>query len=146
MLVPRRAAEQFSVRAAGDIVVGDTILFTERLLVDRGGNGALLGEPARGSARPLASNANRGNCRSRNATGPQHVGDRTVAAHVVAEAHYTKKGVRELRLEIVWCTVSSHDAAPYVLRPGDVTQRDAAHVIQFQTFRQPWVDEHKRLP
>ena len=57
MLVPRRAAEQFSVRAAGDIVVGDTILFTERLLVDRGGNGALLGEPARGAARPLASNA-----------------------------------------------------------------------------------------
>jgi hypothetical protein len=76
MLVPRRAAEQFSVRAAGDIVVGDTILFTERLLVDRGGNGALLGEPARGSARPLASNANRGNCRSRNATGPQHVGSK----------------------------------------------------------------------
>jgi len=56
-LVPRRAAEQFSVDAAGDIVVGDTILFTERLLVDRGGCGALLGEPARGSARPLASNA-----------------------------------------------------------------------------------------
>ena len=77
---------------------------------------------------------------------PTQVGDRTVAAHVVAEAHYTKKGVRELRLEIVWCTVSSHDAARYVLRPGDVTQRDAAHVIQFQTFRQPWVDEHKRLP
>ena len=76
MLVPRRAAEQFSVRAAGDIVVGDTILFPERLLVDRGGNGALLGEPARGSARPLASNANRGNCRSRNATGPQHVGSK----------------------------------------------------------------------
>ena len=77
---------------------------------------------------------------------PTQVGDRTVAAHVVAEAHYTKKGVRELRLEIVWCTVSSHDAARYVLRPGDVTQRDAAHVIQFQAFRQPWVDEHKRLP
>ena len=57
-----------------------------------------------------------------------------------------KKGVRELRLEIVWCTVSSHDAARYVLRPGDVTQRDAAHVIQFQAFRQPGVDEHKRLP
>ena len=41
---------------------------------------------------------------------PTQVGDRTVA-HVVAEAHYTKKGVRELRLEIVWCTVSSHGAA-----------------------------------
>ena len=76
MLVPRRAAEQFSVGAAGDIVVGDTILFTERLLVDRGGNGALLGEPARGAARPLVSYANRGNCRSRNATGPQHVGSK----------------------------------------------------------------------
>ena len=65
---------------------------------------------------------------------PTQVGDRTVAAHVVAEAHYTKKGVRELRLEIVSSTVSTHDPARYVLRPGDVTQRDAAHVIQFRPF------------
>mmetsp|Transcript_7381 Transcript_7381/g.22672 ORF Transcript_7381/g.22672 Transcript_7381/m.22672 type:complete len:165 (-) Transcript_7381:575-1069(-) len=35
ILAPRRAGEQFSIDAAGDLVVGDTVLFTERLLIDR---------------------------------------------------------------------------------------------------------------
>jgi hypothetical protein len=31
-----------------------------------------------------------------------------------------------------------------LLRPGDVVQRDAGHTLQFETFRCPWTDEHKR--
>ena len=55
-----------------------------------------------------------------------------------------KKAARELRMQVVWCTVSNRDAAPYLLRPGDVVQRDAGHTLQFETFRCPWTDEHKR--
>ena len=80
--------------------------------------------------------------------GPRHIGDRTIAAHVLAEGFYAsshaKKDTRDLRVQIVWSTVSHHEATPYLLRPGDVVQRDAAHVLQFEVFRCRWTDEHKR--
>ena len=145
-LIPRRAAEQFCVDTHGDVVVGDTILFTERLLV--GGKAQLLGEPSRGSSKLNREGSLSGDRKQKDAVGPKHIGDRTIAAHVIAESFYavahSKKDMRELRVEIVWCTVSNHEAAPYLLRPGDVVQRDAAHVLQFEVFRCTWTEEHKR--
>mmetsp|Transcript_22515 Transcript_22515/g.67567 ORF Transcript_22515/g.67567 Transcript_22515/m.67567 type:complete len:350 (+) Transcript_22515:3815-4864(+) len=148
-LIPRRAVEQFSLDAAGDIVVGDTILFTERIIVDRA-TGVLIGEPARGSVKSSCGAMSNGDRRSRNACGPKHIGDRTIAAHILAESFYAPKyakqqEVRELRIQVVWCTISSNETAQYALQAGDVIQRAAAHILQFETFRCPWLDEHRRL-
>mmetsp|Transcript_19564 Transcript_19564/g.60320 ORF Transcript_19564/g.60320 Transcript_19564/m.60320 type:complete len:242 (-) Transcript_19564:294-1019(-) len=70
-----------------------------------GAGGALLGEPARGRA-ALRTNADlNASHRLRDAGAGKHVGDRTIAAHVLAEAHYKtssslKKDIRELRLQV----------------------------------------------
>jgi len=148
-LIPRRAVEQFPLDAAGDIVVGDTVLFTERIILDRG-TGALIGEPARGAVKSRCSDVATDDRLSRNARGPKHIGDRTIAAHILAESFYApsytkQREVRELRMQVVWCTISANEAAPYAKQAGDVIQRSAAHILQFETFRCPWLDEHRRL-
>lgn len=158
-LVARKAAEQFTrdCGTTGDVVVGDTILFTERLFLDLSAN-KLIGEPARGGL-PQQSSAHANGTSSINTCSTtlikqedgHHVGDRTIAGHVVAEAYYPsllnrKKGEksRDLRIQVVWCTTSTHVASSFHLRNGEVIQRLASHVTQFQTFRTLWEDEEHR--
>lgn len=152
-LVPRKAAEQFTRDCGrlGDVVVGDTILFSERLYVDAA-TGKLCGEAARGgidqgaAALPLRPNV----ASVVVGTSNKHIGDRTIAGHVVAEAFYrsaqARKDARDLRIQIVWCTTSNDAASAFHLRNGEVIQRLAGHVTQFHTFRTPWEDEEHRRP
>ena len=172
-LSPKRAAEQFTLDTDCDVAVGDTILFTERLHVEKA-TGALVGQPARGgkleraphnrgiSQRAAAAQRQHKDSQHRRlnqqlpggraSCAQRHVGDRTVAAHVLAETWYAVstassfrvKERRELRLQVCWCTVSTNEASNFQLAQGDVLQRDAQHITQFEVFRAPWVDEPKR--
>mmetsp|Transcript_24556 Transcript_24556/g.84746 ORF Transcript_24556/g.84746 Transcript_24556/m.84746 type:complete len:87 (-) Transcript_24556:39-299(-) len=68
----------------------------------------------------------------------------TVLSQSLYQSQSSKRSRRELRLQVAWSTVSSHQAVPFELKNGDVVQRDIAHVLQFETFRLPWHDEAKR--
>merc|ERR1712167_500806 len=81
-LQPKNAHEVFTVDCTDDIVVGDTILFTERLYVDK--DGQLVDNP---EGRQSGKAGGSGTAQGRN------VGRR-----------------RDLRLEVIWSTVSTKEA------------------------------------
>merc|ERR1711998_443605 len=87
-LQPRNAHEVFTVDCTDDIVVGDTILFTERLYVDREGQ---LVDTAEGRQLAKASRAMAASVESFLAGGArgkaQFIGERTVAARVLKDAY-----------------------------------------------------------
>lgn len=160
MLQPKNAHEVFTVDCTDDIVVGDTILFTERLFVDKDGQ---LVENAEGRQ---AAKANRviatsvesflaGGARSK----AQFIGERTIAARVLKDA-YRSAGVavssgtmqgrsasrrRDLRLEVIWSTVSTKEAVPHILNKETLVEREQARIFQFETFRVLWHEENRRL-
>ena len=53
---------------------------------------------------------------------------------------------RTLRLEVLWCTVSSSLAAEHVLNKGSVLERDEANLSEYEMYRTEWRDEAGRLP
>ncbi|KAG5189304.1 hypothetical protein JKP88DRAFT_302157 [Tribonema minus] len=77
---PALAAEQFPVDCNGDIAVGDTIIFTERLYIDgtEFGSGRLHLSVA-SSASSMAGG------------GGEFIGERTVAAHVIKDSYLSMK-------------------------------------------------------
>lgn len=157
-LVPSNADKFFTIECTGDVVVGDTILFTERLYVTKDGKIT----PSENmttftrSGRPETSQP--GGSKS---TG-QYIGERTIAAHVLKDTYrsshqtqqvglakplsrYQSTNVqRTLRLQVVWSTVSTEEELE--LRKDMIIQRDAERISEFETFRVPWHHEQGRLP
>mmetsp|Transcript_30011 Transcript_30011/g.38741 ORF Transcript_30011/g.38741 Transcript_30011/m.38741 type:complete len:1575 (+) Transcript_30011:1304-6028(+) len=144
-LRPANAHEHFTVECRGDVVVGDTIICTEQLMVDS--NGKL-------------AKGNRKLHQSRQRTkGQSHltlVGERTIAAHVMKDVYRSPKHTQELgvssstsrilRLEVIWTTCSSEEAEVFLLAKGDIVERDEDYLAMFEMFRKEWADESKRLP
>lgn len=106
ILKPSNAASHFTIECCevGDVVMGDTVLFSERLV--RGENGKIMGQDAnqRGGLSASAS------VYSLATTGgsSEPVGERTVAARVVGIAQHDKYG-NVLTMVVVWCTVQLYE-------------------------------------
>ena len=150
-LQPKNADEFFTIECTGDVVVGDTILFTERLYIGR--DGKLLT-----SSNPLAFTRSLGASGSKPESRlGRYVGERTIAASVLKDIyrsprHTIEVGVakpisrRMLRLEVIWSTVSTEEACDHVLRRDAIIQMDEEQIFEFETFRVPWAEEEARLP
>jgi len=152
-LQPKNAHEVFTVDCTDDIVVGDTILFTEKLYVDKDGR---LVENADGrqsakNNRPMAMSVESflaGGARGK----AQFIGERTVAARVLKDA-YRSAGIasrgtsrrRDLRLEVIWSTVSTKEAVAHILNKETLIEREQARIFLYECFRCLWVEENRRL-
>lgn len=170
-LTPRNALDTFQLMC-GDhndpVVVGDTILFSEKLYVD--GNGHLVHSSRRRGGHGASSSrlALSGGAGSSSREGPRYIGERTIAARVLSECWTSSKlramqrngqklpagkgtrperGLqRELRLEVVWCTVQKPDEAKDFMIPRDKMEtRMWRDLTQFEILRTKWVDDDARL-
>ena len=151
ILRPANAHEHFTIECRGDVSVGDTIVCTEQLLVGRDGK--------------LAKSSGNVTHRSiRFGDPPQQprdesvvfVGERTIAARVCKDSHRSAQhardvgakasGSRVLRMEVIWSTVSSDEAGAFVLRAGEVIEREESALFEFEVFRTEWKEEARRVP
>eukprot|EP00619_Florenciella_sp_RCC1007_P000771 CAMPEP_0205912632 /NCGR_PEP_ID=MMETSP1325-20131115/5977_1 /ASSEMBLY_ACC=CAM_ASM_000708 /TAXON_ID=236786 /ORGANISM="Florenciella sp., Strain RCC1007" /LENGTH=661 /DNA_ID=CAMNT_0053279371 /DNA_START=1 /DNA_END=1986 /DNA_ORIENTATION=- len=141
-LQPKNADEFFTIECTGDVVVGDTILFTERLYIGRDGKLLTSSNPL-AFTRSLGADGSRGESRL-----GRYVGERTIAASVLKDIyrsprHTLEVGVakpisrRMLRLEVIWSTVSTEEACDHVLRKDAIIQMDEEQIFEFETFRVP---------
>ncbi|KAG2528404.1 hypothetical protein JM16_002818 [Phytophthora kernoviae] len=171
---PAGAAEYFTIECGpeeGDLVLGDTVLFCERLIrrstdIDRAfGNSSSL---AQASVYSVTSSTG----------GSEAVGERTVAAKVVGVSQHPRHG-NVLALTVVWSTVqlynveatatasrhggtsigrkkrmasvhtSSRELATsggYALATDLKISRPEKNLYRFDTFRAEWEDESARYP
>ena len=150
-LRPANAHEHFSVECSGDVVVGDTIIFTEQLFV--GHDGKLMKS---GNGFAYQSIRGRGGGEKMRRAADRFVGERTIAAQVSKDSYRSPQHTKEfgvpkstptrmLRLEVIWSTCSSEEAAVFVLGKDNIIERDQDVLFQFETFRVEWNEEARRL-
>jgi Ca2+-binding EF-hand superfamily protein len=150
-LRPANAHEYFSVECSGDVVVGDTIIFTEQLFV--GPDGKLLKNGNSLVYQSIRGKSSRGDKRCGI---DRFVGERTIAAQVSKDSYRSPQHTKEygvpkstltrmLRLEVIWSTCSSEEAAVFVLGKDQIIERDQGAIFQFETFRVEWKEEARRL-
>ena len=166
-ITPKNADNVFIKECTGDICVGDTILFTERLFandgaVAAGGDATGLNNHNRGSKSHMRMDMSVTSLGSRMDDAPQgvYIGERTVAAHVVRDNFRSERDTltssnvgsnkynrrRRLGLEIIWQRASPKEAcAPYDYKRGEVVEKRLSHLEQFEVFRCEWIEEGKRI-
>ena len=133
----KNAANVFTVMCTEDVVVGDTILFQEKVYSKTGSADSKGKRGRKGSRRPSAADAD--------GTDPFAVCERTVAAQVVGEAPGGKRiGARVLSMEVMFTTVSKKDCDQYKIKPGVKISRSEREVFKFETHRARWVQEDAR--
>ncbi|KAL3657919.1 hypothetical protein V7S43_017118 [Phytophthora oleae] len=174
---PAGAADYFTVECGpeeGDLVLGDTVLFCERLMrrntdVDR------FSKPSSGLAQASVYSV------TSSTGGAEAVGERTVAAKVVGISRHPRHG-NVLTLAVVWCTVQLYNQEPletasrrsrtstsgrkkvasihttsrdlvamasadgYMLSADLKITRPERNLYRFDTFRTEWEDEAARYP
>lgn len=167
-LRPSNASSTFIIECTQDIVVGDTILFTERLFVNS--SGKLVEPGANSAARNLGGTTTSTHFRgdvsissvnsrvtiasasSTQGLAGSFVGERTVAARVVRDNYRAIRKAdgslagRRLGLEVVWQTSTTNSCKPFDLQPGAVMERAEASITQFEVYRTPWEQELLRKP
>ncbi|RQM20468.1 hypothetical protein B5M09_010545 [Aphanomyces astaci] len=141
---PAVAAEMFKVEVGGpgQMVIGDTILFTERLFLGDKGNVVEDEERRRGKSKPSSHHA-----------GHECVGERTIAARVTKFVVDSLAVRTVVMLDVVWSTVLFYDqlhqktmAAAATLQPDIKLARGEGAILKYETFRLPWQDEVARNP
>ncbi len=170
---PENAAEQFTMDCNGDVSVGDSVIFTERLYVDARGNlivsGSMDGphstsDDSRTRKPRLNGNFSHPAISVTRAFGGEFIGEGTVAGHLLSDSFLRmyRKDIAEggsgviaydhaamlqrcLRLEVVWSTVSQANADEFRLKRGTIIERTEIYLSQFEMFRTSWVDETRRL-
>ncbi|GMF26584.1 unnamed protein product [Phytophthora lilii] len=175
---PAGAADYFTIECGpeeGDLVLGDTVLFSERLMrrtvdaIDR------YSKPSSGLAQASIYSV------TSSTGGAEAIGERTVAAKVVGISRHPRHG-NVLALTVVWCTVqlynvessatasrrggtsisgrrrmvsihtSSRELAAmastdgYSLATDLKISRPERNLYRFDTFRAEWEDEAARYP
>lgn len=149
VLRPSNAADHFTVECCdeGDIVAGDTILFSERIV--RSESGKIVGEESSSRANAATSSSRAAALNNSSVysvaslsgsamgSGGEPVGERTVAARVVSVKLHEKYG-NVVTMVVVWCTVQLYeDALPKSTRAmsaaavkalANKTQRTAASI------------------
>ncbi len=172
---PENAAEQFTMDCNGDVSVGDSVIFTEKLYVNASRSSLIVSKPMDG---PHSTPDNRTRKIKLNgssfshpaisvttkAHGGEFIGERTVAGHLLSDSFLRMRrkdiaeggsGViaydhaamseRTLRLEVIWSTVSQANADKFRMSRGTIIERTEIFLSQFEMFRAPWVDETRRL-
>ena len=132
----KNAANVFTVMCTEDVVVGDTVLFQEKVYSKAGSADAGGRKGRRGSRRP--SKADDGG-------DPFAVCERTVAAAVVGETADGKRaGARVLSMEVMFTTVSKKDCEQYKIKTGVKIARSEREIYKFETHRARWIQEQSR--
>ncbi len=148
----KNANTYFTVDCTGDICVGDTILFSERLYI-KPKQTSITNKNVNQSVASLLEDGT-------DAEGV-YIGERTIAAFVVKDNYKTIRDhlaasnitpldgkrfakYRNLWLEIVWQKSSSDKCKPYDYKSGDVIERNQAQLELFEVSRCPWKEESGR--
>ena len=148
----KNANTYFTVDCTGDICVGDTILFSERLYI-KPKQTSVTNKNVNQSVASLLEDGT-------DAEGV-YIGERTIAAFVVKDNYKTIRDhvaasnitpldgrrfakYRNLWLEIVWQKSSSDKCKPYDYKSGDVIERNQAQLELFEVSRCPWKEESGR--
>jgi hypothetical protein len=152
-LRPMNAHEHFTVECRGDVVVGDTIICTEQLMVNK--DGKLIKNTIQQKSIHQSSSSS-SSSRYHKGKKLTLVGERTIAAHVLKDVYRSPKHAQDigvssstsriLRLEVIWSTCSCEDASVFLLAKGDIIERDEDYLAMFEIFRREWADESRRLP
>ncbi|KAG7378238.1 hypothetical protein PHYPSEUDO_010392 [Phytophthora pseudosyringae] len=174
---PAGAADYFTIECGpeeGDLVLGDTVLFCERLM-RRSTDADRFSRPSSGLAQTSVYSV------TSSTGGAEAVGERTVAAKIVGISLHPRHG-RVLALTVDWCTVQLYNvesSATASRRSGTsvsgrkktasihTTSRELAAIVstdgyslatdlkisrpernlyRFDTFRAEWEDEAARYP
>ena len=146
----------FTIDANGDIVTGDTILFSERVFKSISG-ASDASKTTRQKRPPKKAWGNEGSVTlSQSLDTPKlsskFVTERTVAAVVFKESTVVSnrggKGgpKRVLSLQVLWSEVSrnSPQAKACNLKPGAITTRVEADLFEFEILRTRWEQEDAR--
>ncbi|KDO32190.1 hypothetical protein SPRG_19488 [Saprolegnia parasitica CBS 223.65] len=142
-LRPSNAVERFTVEVAGPgrLVVHDTILFTERLVLLADGT-AVEEDRRRGKSGKSVKES------------LECVGERTLAARVTSVLEdVARRSV--LSLDVVWCTVQVYEsgkkegamkqvALASTLPTDAKLSRFEKSILKYEAFRLPWLDEGAR--
>lgn len=165
---PDNVEEIFTIECTGDVVTGDTIVFTERVYGIVGKNATSLQKENRrqkdstnrskskGSHwRPPSSNNSRlsvessGSIRlSQSIDGSggkkEFITERTIAAVVFKESEIDDN--RKLSMQVVWCVTSKNTdlAKSKIIKPGAIISRDENHLREFEVLRCQWAQENAR--
>eukprot|EP00753_Platysulcus_tardus_P015827 PLAT5301.1.p1 GENE.PLAT5301.1~~PLAT5301.1.p1 ORF type:complete len:1695 (-),score=549.45 PLAT5301.1:82-5166(-) len=132
----------FDIECFGDVLIGDTLLFTEQLFASSSASAAATSS----SRRRLSSSLPRPS----SSRGKQkYIAERTVAATVVRERWSKRKAsgkrTRQLGLDVHFASVSKKSAAStFALRPGTHITRNHDDLFKYQVFRRAWQEEDKR--
>jgi Ca2+-binding EF-hand superfamily protein len=153
------APEVFTIECSRDIVIGDLILFTERLFLKddkliTGGDGVVSTKQGRdGTVTPrLSMGSSQDSRRGGKAGGTKFMGERTVAARVLSKrvgstTQNTTKVNRStvVRMQVIWNSVSDKKACgSYIMKEGLLIERVEDQIFNFETFRSRWEDEGER--
>ena len=134
------APSYFEIECTGDVVVGDTILFSERVFRKARGQGS---QSVHNTSSTLSqqSISSLGRLKS---SAEEFVCERTVAAQVLNQKTYLDRP-RDIICQVLWCTLSSKDAPKtYSLIPGSRITRSEKEMFKFETFRARWTQEDQR--
>ena len=152
----KNANSYFTVDCTGDICVGDTILFSERLYIKPKQSSVTSKNGTHSHTQSVASLLEDGT----DADGV-YIGERTIAAFVVKDNYKTIRDhvaasnitpidgkkfakYRNLWLEIVWQKSSTDKCKAYDYKAGDVIERNQAQLELFEVSRCPWKEESGR--
>lgn len=134
------AAAYFEIECTGDVVVGDTILFSERVF-RRSRDGSASKSLPSTSTLSQQSISSLGRMKS---SAQEFVCERTVAAQVLNQKMYMDRP-RDLVCQVLWSTLSSKEAPKkYALAPGSRITRSEKEMFKFETFRARWAQEDQR--
>ena len=154
-MTSKNANDYFTIDCTGDICVGDTVLFSERMYArPKAGSSA-------GAAALNKSTASVASLLQGYAPEGVFIGERTIAAHVVKDNYRTSRdylhssGItvkdgkkfskhRNLWLEVVWQRSTTDACKPHDLMIGDVIERNQGVLEMFEVCRAPWKDEADR--
>jgi len=156
-LRPAKVNEAFSTECTGDLVLGDTVVFTEKLWVDA--EGRLLPSDRTGSRRGRAmqpaavATAAMVDIRRASQRKGQCIGERTIAGEVIFDSAYVADEAvgaerdfthRWFRIKVLWSTVSSADLEHCLLKRDSTVERQEQGLYDFEIFRAEWVHEDHR--
>lgn len=145
------AAKYFNIECTGDIVAGDTILFTERVFaspneelgtkkgrrtsrnpVQRTMSGVSLSQQSVSSLEGGSNQGSRG----------VFLSERTVAARIQSTR---QRKSRELIMEVLWSSMSVKSVPEkYHLKECSRITRSEHEIFKFETFRAAWAQENSR--
>jgi len=165
---PDNVEEVFTIECTGDVVTGDTIVFTERVygvvaknamaiqkenrkqraLMNKNRSKGSHWRPASSSNSKLSVESSGSIRLSQSIDGSgkkEFITERTVAAVVFKES-FGEENKRDLTMQVVWCVTSKSTdlAKSKTLKSGAIISREENHLREFEVLRCQWAQENAR--